>query len=457
MRMKLDIVILAAGQGTRMYSDKPKVLHELAGKPLLTHVYHGARTLNPDSIYIVYGYGGDEVCESLPALDVEWVEQAEQLGTGHAVQQVIPNIDDDNLVLVLYGDVPLITNDTLKALVETGRSSGFSLLTAFLEEPRGYGRIIRDENGRMLRIVEEKDASPEEKAINEINTGFMVVKASLLKPWLKKLGNDNAQKEYYLTDIIEIAVSEGSEIETLQPGSEIEIYGVNDRAQLSQMERYYQLIQSHELMRQGVTIFDPARFDLRGDLEVGQDVEIDINVLLEGRNRIGKNVRIGPNCIIKDTVIGNDVEIKANCVIENAVIGNACQIGPFSRIRPDAVLEDHVHVGNFVELKKSTIGHGTKINHLSYVGDSEVGMNVNIGAGTITCNYDGANKHKTIIGDNVFIGSDTQLVAPVTVKNGATIAAGTTVCRDVEEDALAISRTEQKVVKKWKRPGKTKH
>ncbi len=455
--MSLTIIILAAGQGTRMRSDRPKVLHQLAGKALLEHVYHAAIALKPAQLFMVYGYGGEQVKDTLMHLEAKWIVQPEQLGTGHAVQQVMPNIPDEDNVLILYGDVPLITEETLKTLINASEESGFGLLTAHLDDPRGYGRIVRNEDGEMIRIVEEKDASEQEKQINEINTGFMALRGDLLKKWLEALDINNAQKEYYLTDIIEMAVLEGQVIKTIQPGSDIEIYGINDRAQLSQMERYYQLIQAHELMRQGVTIADPARFDLRGDLEVSQDVEFDINLLLQGRIKIGKNVKIGPNCVIKDTVIGDNIEILANCVIENAVIGNGCRIGPFARIRPQAVLDENVHVGNFVEIKKSSIGQGSKINHLSYIGDSDIGKNVNIGAGTITCNYDGANKHKTIIGDDVFIGSDTQLIAPVTVHKGATIAAGTTISRDVEEDTLAISRSEQKIIKKWKRPGKVKH
>jgi len=327
-------------------------------------------------------------------------------------------------------------------------------LTSLVDEPGGYGRIVRDDNNEVVRIVEEKDATNDEKKICEINTGMMVVNSKALKQWVEKLESDNAQNEYYLTDVIDMAVKEGLKINTVQPHSVVEIRGVNDRAQLSEMERYYQLIQAHQLMRRGITIMDPVRFDLRGDLEIDSDCEIDINVILEGRLKIGRGVRIGANCIIKDSVIDDDVVILPNSVIENAVIGKSCRIGPFARIRPESVLNENVHVGNFVEIKKSIVGNRSKINHLSYIGDSEIGTETNIGAGTITCNYDGANKHKTIIGDNVFVGSDVQLVAPVSVSSGATIAAGTTITKDVAENELAISRTPQKSVPDWRRPKK---
>ena len=452
--MSLSIIILAAGQGTRMYSELPKVLHQLAGKSLLEHVHHTASMLETRGIHIIYGYGGDQLIEEHSHLDVDWVEQKEQLGTGHAVKQALPNIPDKDLVLVLYGDVPLITNETLSDLVNAAEETTFSLLTTFVEDPRGYGRIVRDENDEVSRIVEEKDASNDEKRINEINTGMMVVNGKALKQWVEKLEDNNAQSEFYLTDVIEMAVNDGIKINAVQPYSEVEIRGVNDRAQLSELERYYQLIQAHQLMRRGITIMDPGRFDLRGDLEIDSDCYIDINVILEGRLKIGSGVRIGANCIIKDTVIDDDVEILPNSVIDNAVIGKACRIGPFARIRPESVLNENVHVGNFVEIKKSVVGSGSKVNHLSYIGDSEVGTDTNIGAGVITCNYDGANKHKTIIGDNVFIGSDVQLVAPVSVSSGATIAAGTTITKDVAENELALSRTPQKSMSDWKRPEK---
>jgi len=437
-----------------MYSDKPKVLHDLAGKSLLEHVHHTASTLETRGIHVIYGYGGELVKDRLSHLSVDWVEQEEQLGTGHAVKLALPNIPDKDLVLVLYGDVPLITNETLTNLVNAAEETSFSLLTTFVEDPCGYGRIVRNENDEISRIVEEKDASNDEKRISEINTGMMVANGKALKQWIEKLEDNNAQSEFYLTDVIEMAVNDGIKINTVQPHSEVEIRGVNDRAQLSELERYYQLVQAHQLMRRGITIMDPVRFDLRGDLEIDSDCYIDINVILEGRLKIGSGVSIGANCIIKDTVIDDDVEILPNSVIENAVIGKACRIGPFARIRPETVLNENVHVGNFVEIKKSVVGNGSKVNHLSYIGDSEVGSDTNIGAGVITCNYDGANKHKTIIGDNVFIGSDVQLVAPVSVSSGATIAAGTTITKDVAENELALSRTPQKSKSDWKRPEK---
>lgn len=437
-----------------MYSELPKVLHQLAGKSLLEHVHHTASMLETRGIHVIYGYGGDQVIEELSHIDVDWVEQAEQLGTGHAVKQALPNIPDKDLVLILYGDVPLITNETLAGLVVAAEDSHFSLLTCFVDDPRGYGRIVRNDSDEVIRIVEEKDASNEEKKIGEINTGMMVANGKALKQWIGELESNNAQNEFYLTDVIEMAVRDGVEINTVQPHSIVEIRGVNDRAQLSELERYYQLIQAHQLMRRGITIMDPSRFDLRGDLEIDSDCYLDINVILEGRLKIGSGVRIGANCIIKDAVIDDDVEILPNSIIENAVIGKACRIGPFARIRPETVLNENVHVGNFVEIKKSIVGNASKVNHLSYIGDSEIGTNSNIGAGVITCNYDGANKHKTIIGDNVFVGSDVQFVAPVSVSSGATIAAGTTITKDVVENELAISRTPQKSIPDWKRPKK---
>ncbi|OGT32329.1 MAG: UDP-N-acetylglucosamine diphosphorylase/glucosamine-1-phosphate N-acetyltransferase [Gammaproteobacteria bacterium RBG_16_51_14] len=452
--MSLSIIILAAGQGTRMYSDIPKVLHPLAGKPLLEHVYNTACLLTHSNIHIVYGFGGETVPDQMKHLPVHWIEQREQLGTGHAVAQVMPDIRAEDQVLILCGDIPLITVETLRPLVDAAGETGFSLLTVDLDVPAGYGRIIRDAKNRITRIVEEKDASRQERAIREVNTGMMVVVAASLQRWIKALGNDNAQKEYYLTDIVSLAVAEGVKIRTISAESAFEVKGINTRAHLAEAERYFQLVQAHHLMRHGVTLLDPSRFDLRGDLEVGRDTVFDINVLLEGRIKLGNHVSIGANCCIRDTMIADDVTILPNCVIENAIIGRHCRIGPFSRIRPDTILDDDVHIGNFVEVKKTDVGTGTKINHLSYIGDSEIGREVNIGAGTITCNFDGANKHKTIIEDDVFVGSDVQLVAPVRVGAGATIAAGTTVTRDVKAGSLAISRVAQKTRSGWKRPNK---
>lgn len=452
--MSLCIIILAAGQGTRMYSDKPKVLHSLAGKSLLEHVYHTAMALTHRDIYIVYGYGGEQVPNSLQDFQVSWIKQEVQLGTGHAVQQVLPDIPDVDNVLILYGDVPLITEESLSTLVEAASDSGFSLLTAYLEDPRGYGRIIRDDNEDIIAIVEEKDANDKQLSISEVNTGFMVVKADALKRWVDSLNNKNKQSEYYLTDIIAKAVDDGIKITSVLAESSIEVKGINNRSQLAEAERYFQLVQAHHLMHNGVGLIDPARFDLRGELEIGRDNEIDINVVIEGRVKLGNNVTIGANCYLKDTIIADNVSVLPNTMIDNAVIGKGCRIGPFARIRPDTTLDEDVHIGNFVELKKADVGKGSKVNHLTYLGDSHVGTETNIGAGTITCNYDGANKHQTIIGDDVFVGSDVQLIAPVKVNNGATIAAGTTVTKDVAENELAISRAEQKSIPKWKRPTK---
>lgn len=453
--MGLSIVILAAGQGTRMKSSLPKVLHKLAGRSLLQHVYDTACMLEARDIYIVYGYGGDQVREHSSDMFVNWIEQKEQLGTGHAVQQAISDIPDDDNVLILYGDVPLITAHTLKELIISGTDTGFGLLTAEMDDPAGYGRIIRDDNGRVVRITEQKDASETELKIKEINTGMLLAMSSLLKKWLASLKNDNAQEEYYLTDIIEHAVEDGIEVVSCQPGSIVEVSGINSRLQLAEMERYYQLVQAHHVMRQGVTLADPGRFDLRGSLETGQDVEIDVNVILEGEVKLGNRVKIGANTIIRDSHIMDEVQILPNCVIEESIVGQGSRIGPFARIRPDSSLESNVHVGNFVEIKRSIVSRGSKINHLSYIGDSEIGTNVNIGAGTITCNYDGANKYKTIIGDNVFVGSDCQLVAPVKIGAEATIAAGTTVTENVEPADLVLSRVKQVSVQGWKRPKKS--
>jgi bifunctional UDP-N-acetylglucosamine pyrophosphorylase / glucosamine-1-phosphate N-acetyltransferase len=452
----LSIIILAAGQGTRMYSDKPKVLHTLAGRPLLTHVYQTAASLTHREIHIVYGHGGEQVPEASREFNASWVKQEEQLGTGHAVQQVFANLPDVDNVLILYGDVPLITKETLLVLVEAASDTGFSLLTTQLDNPRGYGRIIRNENGDISAIVEEKDATEDQRNIQEVNTGLMVVKGQKLKQWVNALKNENKQKEYYLTDIVAQAVDEGISITSVTVNSPIEVQGINTRSQLSEAERYYQLVQAHHLMHNGVGLMDPARFDLRGELEIGRDNEIDINVVIEGRVKLGNNVNIGANCYIKDTVIADNVQVLPNTMIDNAVIGNGCRIGPFARIRPDTTLDENVHIGNFVELKKTDVGTGSKVNHLTYLGDSHVGSETNIGAGVITCNYDGANKHQTIIGDDVFVGSDVQLIAPVKVNNGATIAAGTTVTKDVAENELSISRADQKSISKWKRPTKDK-
>ena len=437
-----------------MHSSRPKVLNLLAGKPLLTHVYEAAMKIEHREIYIVYGFGGEEVQNTLKDSQISWVEQEERLGTGHAVQQVLPNIPKSDDILVLYGDVPLISETSLKKLVEAATDTGFSLLTAFFDEPYGYGRIIRDSNDDIIAIIEEKDATEEQQKICEINAGFLVVRAEILNHWVNSLNNKNKQNEYYLTNIVEMAVNDNVKVFPVLAESMIEVQGINTRSQLSEAERYYQITQAHRLMDEGVGIADPSRFDLRGELEIGCDNEIDVNVVMEGKLKLGNNISIAPNCVIKDAVIGNNVKIFANSIIENSIIGNDCHIGPFARIRPDSVLDDQVHVGNFVEIKKSLLGKKTKANHLSYIGDAEIGCDTNIGAGVITCNYDGAKKNKTTIGDNVFVGSDVQLIAPVKIKDGSTIAAGTTITKDVDSNSLAISRTEQKSIPSWERPKK---
>jgi len=452
--MKLSILILAAGQGTRMRSELPKVLHPLAGRPLLAHVLETAKSLEPHAIQVVYGHGGEQVRTALAEQPVQWIEQAEQLGTGHAVQQAMPRIADDALVLVLYGDVPLTVPHTLRTLVSRAGTDRLALLTVALDDPTGYGRIVRAADGRVVRIIEHKDATDEQRRIREINTGILAVPAAPLRRWLQALGNDNSQGEYYLTDIIEMAVADGVEVVTAAPASEAEVMGINDKLQLAELERVYQRRQADDLMRAGATLMDPARFDLRGHLKVGADVVIDINAVFEGDVVLGDRVRIGPNAVIRDSRIDADVEVFANTVIEQAVIGAGSRIGPFARIRPETELAERVHVGNFVEIKKSGVAAGSKINHLSYVGDTTIGSGVNIGAGTITCNYDGANKHRTVIEDDVFVGSDTQLVAPVTVGKGATIGAGSTITRDVPPGELTLSRTPQTTVSGWTRPTK---
>jgi bifunctional UDP-N-acetylglucosamine pyrophosphorylase/glucosamine-1-phosphate N-acetyltransferase len=452
MMTPLSVVILAAGQGTRMKSDLPKVLHTIGGKPLLVHVVKDAQLLGAEKTYVVYGHGGERVREALAEFDVHWVHQAQQLGTGHAVDQAMPHIPDEHTVLMLYGDVPLITVDTLRRLIAVSHGGNLGLLTATLNDPTGYGRIVRDAAGAITRIVEQKDASAEQLAIREINTGMMAVNAGRLRSWLSRLENGNAQGEFYLTDIVAMAVAEGVAVNAVGPTDIVEIEGVNNKKQLAELERAYQHRQADRLMLEGLTLRDPARFDVRGELRFGRDVVLDVNVIIEGNVTLGDRVRVEANNILRDVVIGDDVTVHANCVIEQSHIGRQCEIGPFARIRPETELAEHVKVGNFVEIKKTTVAHDSKINHLSYVGDTTMGANVNVGAGTITCNYDGANKHQTIIGDNVFIGSDTQLVAPVTIADGATIGAGSTITRDVAAGTLTLSRAEQRSREGWKRP-----
>ncbi len=453
--MKLGVVILAAGRGTRMRSSLPKVLHRLANRSLLRHVVDTSNKLDPEQIIIVFGHGGEVVPQAFSSDEgLIWVEQEQQLGTGHAVDQALPALADVDHILVLYGDVPLIRIETLSSLIQAATETDLALLTVGLENPAGYGRIVRDAQGRVQRIVEQKDATADELAITEINTGFLVADKKRLTDWLSRVDNNNAQKEYYLTDIVELAVADGVDVKVAQPDDATEVMGVNDRSQLAQLERYYQRNRAEALMQQGVALLDPSRFDLRGELTVGQDVEIDINVIIEGQVELGNSVRIGANSVIRNCCIADGVQILENCVIEDATIGAESVIGPFSRIRPGTWLAGKNKVGNFVEIKKSDIDAGSKVSHLSYIGDAVVGKGVNIGAGTITCNYDGANKFQTIIGDNAFIGSDSQLVAPVTIGAGATIGAGSTITTDTPPEILTLSRSKQFSVKSWKRPVK---
>jgi bifunctional UDP-N-acetylglucosamine pyrophosphorylase/glucosamine-1-phosphate N-acetyltransferase len=451
--MKLGIVILAAGQGTRMKSRLPKVLHHLAGRPLLKHVVDTAIELRPEQVVVVYGHGGEQVRRAIDDPRLQWVEQREQLGTGHAVQQALPRLAGLDRVLVLYGDVPLIRAQSLQRLIDTTESA-LGLMTVDLEDPTGYGRSVRDGAGNVLRIVEEKDADPSEKAIREINTGIMLVGLERLQHWLQRLSPNNAQGEYYLTDIIAMAVHEGVAVHVAQPADPVEAEGVNDRAQLARLERVLQQWQAEALMARGVTLRDPARFDLRGSLETGMDVEMDVNVVIEGKVVLGDGVRVGANTVLRDVTVEDGVTILENCVIEEAHVGAGSRIGPFSRIRPGTRLVGNAHVGNFVELKNSTIGLGSKVNHLSYVGDTHMGAGVNIGAGTITCNYDGAHKHRTLIGDHAFIGSNTALVAPVSVGDGATIGAGSVITRDAPAEKLTLARAKQVTIEGWTRPKK---
>ncbi|MCK6413669.1 MAG: bifunctional UDP-N-acetylglucosamine diphosphorylase/glucosamine-1-phosphate N-acetyltransferase GlmU [Azonexus sp.] len=451
----MNIVILAAGQGKRMYSSLPKVLHPLAGRPLAQHVIDAARQLQPESLIVVYGHGGEAVRSALAADDLLWALQAEQLGTGHALAQALPLLAPAAQTLVLYGDVPLIAAASLRRLLLAGEGQeGLAILTVELADPGGYGRIVRDPMGKVACIVEEKDASAEEKGIREVNTGIMVLPTAHLQTWLAALKNDNAQGEYYLTDLVALAVEAGLPVHTAAAALEWEVQGVNDKLQLAQLERQYQRNQADALLLAGVRLADPARVDVRGSLKHGRDVFIDVGCVFEGEVELGDGVEIGPYCVLRNVRIGSGSRVAAYCHFDGAVIGPGGILGPYARLRPGAELGPEVHIGNFVEIKKSTIGAQSKANHLAYIGDAEIGQRVNIGAGTITCNYDGVNKHKTIIEDDAFIGSDTQLVAPVTVGRGATLGAGTTLTKNAPAEALTVSRAKQLSLTSWERPKK---
>jgi bifunctional UDP-N-acetylglucosamine pyrophosphorylase/glucosamine-1-phosphate N-acetyltransferase len=439
-----------------MKSSLPKVLHKIAHKPMVEHIIDNVSALGCNNINLVYGHGGDLLKNALSKHDVNWCLQAEQLGTGHAVMQAVGNISDNDDVLVVVGDAPLITSSTLSKLVEAKKDADLALLTVNLDDPTGMGRIVRDDNNNdnIIAIVEHKDASDAQRLITEINTGIMVMKGSDLKRWLNNLSSDNAQNEYYLTDVIEMAAKEGKRIASAQPEWHREVEGVNNRMQLAQLERAYQLRAANELMMQGASLADPNRIDIRGNLSIGQDVFIDVNAVFEGEVSIGNNVRIGANCIIKNCVIGDNTNIDAYSLLENATVAADCTIGPYARLRPGSDLHQGAKVGNFVEIKKAVIGKGSKVNHLSYIGDAQIGQNANIGAGTITCNYDGVNKSVTQIGDGAFIGSNSSLVAPVTISKGATVGAGSTITKNVENDQLAIARGKQKNISGWHKPTK---
>ncbi|MBU2891800.1 bifunctional UDP-N-acetylglucosamine diphosphorylase/glucosamine-1-phosphate N-acetyltransferase GlmU [Colwellia sp. D2M02] len=456
--MSLSVVILAAGKGTRMRSSLPKVLHTIAEKPMVNHVIDSARHLGASNIYVVYGFGGDILKQQVTGDDLTFVEQTEQLGTGHAVDQASPFLNDDEDVLVLYGDVPLTKVSTLESLLAAKPDNGMALLTVHLANPNGYGRIVRDfssnENGTVVGIIEQKDANDEQLKINEANTGILLANGGDLKRWLSGLSNDNAQGEYYLTDIIASAHQEGKLIATAHPDTEIEVEGANNRVQLAALERAFQARVAEELMIAGASLRDPARIDVRGNLTVGAEVVIDVNCIFNGDVSLADGVVIGANCIITNSIIAENTVIKPNSIIENATIARDCSVGPFARIRPGSIMQQNTHIGNFVEMKNTTLGEGSKAGHLSYLGDTIIGTNVNIGAGTITCNYDGVNKSKTVIGDHAFIGSNSSLVAPVTIGNNTTVGAGSVISKDVDNDHLAIARTKQRNIEGWQRPVK---
>jgi bifunctional UDP-N-acetylglucosamine pyrophosphorylase/glucosamine-1-phosphate N-acetyltransferase len=454
MAAGLYVVILAAGQGKRMHSRLPKVLHPLAGRPLISHVVGAARALKPARMCVVYGHGGEQVPQAVPADDLVFVKQQPQLGTGHALAQALPQLGGGGLTLVLYGDVPLIGEETLAAMI-AGGGDRLTILTAELDEPAGYGRIVRNRRGTITAIVEEKDASATQRAIREVNSGIMALPTARLQEWLSKLSNRNAQGEYYLTDVVPLALADRVAVATVNARASWEILGVNSNEQLAQLERIYQRRQAARLMEAGATLADPMRLDVRGNLVCGADVRIDVNCVFEGEVRLADGVEIGANCVLKDVEVGRGTRIEPFTLVDAAKIGANCRIGPYARIRPGTRLAEEVHVGNFVEVKAAEIGARSKANHLAYIGDSSVGRDVNIGAGTITCNYDGADKHRTVIEDDVFIGSDTQLVAPVTVRRGATIGAGSTITHDAPAGELTLSRARQETVAGWKRPKKT--
>lgn len=450
----LDILILAAGKGTRMRSDLPKVLHPVGGKALVQHVADTARKVGGEQLLIIVGHGAEKVEEKMAAPDVKFVLQAQQLGTGHAVQQALPHLRNDATVLILYGDVPLTKAETLQKLIAKVSDSQMGLLTVNMQNPTGYGRIVRDANNNVIAIVEHKDASDEQKKINEINTGIMAAKAKHLQKWLPALSNNNAQGEYYLTDIIAMAKADGISIQVEQPDAVEEVEGINNRQQQAALERFYQQQKANELMVAGVTLLDPSRIDIRGNLTAGRDVVIDVNCVFEGDVVLGDGVVIEPNCVIINSKIGNQTHIKAFSHIEDSTLANGCDIGPYARLRPGTDLADDVKIGNFVETKKAVIAKGSKVNHLSYIGDAKIGSKVNVGAGTITCNYDGVNKFKTEIGDNAFIGSNSALVAPVKIGAGSTVGAGSVITKNTDENDLAIARSQQRNIKGWERPTK---
>ena len=452
----MEVIVLAAGQGKRMRSVLPKVLQPLAAKPMLAHVLDTARTLEARRIVVVYGHGGEVVREALDAPDLAWARQDPPQGTGHAVQQAMPLVEDGDTALILYGDVPLIGVPTLQRLMAAASDTALALLTVSMDNPTGYGRILRDGAGKVTRIVEEKDATPDERQVQEVNTGILAAPVTCLRQWLGNLKNDNAQGEYYLTDIIAMAVADGLDVVTTQPDAFEETLGVNNKTQLAELERIHQRNIARRLTDAGVTVIDPARLDVRGSLECGRDVEIDINCVFEGTVVLGDGVRIGANCIVRNATLGAGTRVAPFSQIEDTITGEACIIGPYARTRPGTVLGNDVHLGNFVEVKNSTIADHSKANHLAYVGDADIGQRVNVGAGTITCNYDGANKFRTVIEDDVFIGSDTQLVAPVRVGKGATLGAGTTLTKDAPAEQLTVSRAKQISLAGWQRPVKVK-